>query len=267
MTLTHQQPGHRPPEPTEPLRPPALSPVLRRRRRRLVLVSAPLAVLLVLLAVRLVLLGPVHHQTLTAYEDGDARRTLTWAGRQGWLNVVERFRAPFAVGDAHILAGDFDLARPSFEVALEQVPKGGIDECRVRVNLGLTYERLGDVAKARERTAEWRQYYDKGIETTRNRPPLCDLPDEGRGTGQQLREAQQRMEEKNGDRAPDPQPDGGTPAPAPPAPVPDPGRTPSQEQQDALREQQKRNTIERNQQRGSDSERPGGGAPSYPKPW
>ena len=61
------------------------------------------------------------------------------------------------------------------------------------------------------------------------------------------------MEEKN-----QPQPGeegsllGGEPADPQPTPIPDPENAPSQEQQDLLREQQRQNTIERNEQRGAD---------------
>ena len=246
-------------------------PQVRRRRRRLVLASLPVAVLLVLVAVRLLTLNPVHDRTLDAYTAGDAERTMTWAQRQGWVNVVEQFRAPFAVGDAHILTGHYALARPWFEQAFELVPKGGIDDCKVRVNLGLTYEALGDDAKARERTDEWKQFYDKGIRITKERPPLCDAP-EGGQTGDQLEQAQQRMEQKNADAPPDrgqgsqDQPQTGPPPQ--PTPTPDPGRTPSQEEQDYLQQQQKQNTIERNEQQGQDDRiQPGDSGQTYPKPW
>jgi hypothetical protein len=248
----------------------ALPPHLRRRRRRLLLGSAPVVVLLVLVAIRLVSLNLVHAQTLDAYEAGDKPSTQTWGERQGWVNVVEQFRSPFAIGDAHILSGHFELARPWFEQAFAQVPKGGIDDCKVRVNLGLTYEALGDAAKARERTDEWKQYYDKGIAITKERPPLCDAP-EGGQTGEQLQQAQQRMEEKSSDAPQDEEPpDGPEPQPGPgqqPTPTPDPGNTPSQEEQDYLQEQQRQNTIERNQQQGNDDVVPGDGSQTVPKPW
>ena len=250
----------------------ALSPHLRRRRRRLLLASAPVVVLLLLVATRLLTLNLVHAQTLAAYQAGDKPRTLTWGERQGWVNVVERFRSPFAIGDAHVLSGHFDLARPWFEQAFEEVPRGGIDDCKVRVNLGLTYEALGDAAKARGRTDEWKQFYDKGITITKERPPLCDAP-EGGQTGDQLQQSQQRMETKRSDAPPQDQPSQGEPQPQPapsqPAqPTPDPGKTPSQEDQNYLKEQQRRNTIERNQQQQDNNDTlPGDGSPSYPKPW
>ncbi len=248
-----------------------LPPHLRRRRRRLLLGSAPVVVLLVLVAARLLSLNLVHEQTLDAYRAGDKPRTLLWGERQGWVNVVEPFRSPFAIGDAHVLSGHFDLARPWFEQAFEQVPKGGVDDCKVRVNLGLTYEALGDAAKARERTDEWKQYYDKGITITKERPPLCEAPDGGK-TGEQLKQAQQRMEQKNADAPPQQQPpqDQQQPSPSQPAePKPDPRKTPSQQEQDYLQEQQRQNTIERNQQQqqGSDDTSPGDSTPTVPKPW
>ena len=141
------------------------------------LASAPLVLLIVLVAARLMTLNAVHDQTLAGYQAGDKARTLTWGERQGWVNVVERFRAPFAIGDAHVLSGHFGLARPWFEEAFELVPKGGIEECKVRVNLGLTYEALGDEARARSaRTSgvsstrrDWRSLESARRSATRQR--------------------------------------------------------------------------------------------------
>lgn len=281
MTLLEHRPTRPDPAPEAGVRrllrlrrrdPHPVPPHLRRRRRRLLLASAPVVVLLVLVAARLVSLNLVHAQTLAAYTAGDKPRTLVWGERQGWVNVVEQFRSPFAIGDAHVLSGHFELARPWFEQAFEQVPKGGIDDCKVRVNLGLTYEALGDAAKARERTDEWKQYYDKGITITKERPLLCEAP-EGGQTGQQLRQAQQRMEQKNADAPPQdqPQPDAPQSQPSQPSdPTPDPGKTPSHEQQDYLKEQQRQNTIERNQeqqQQGTDGSVPGDSSQTVPKPW
>jgi hypothetical protein len=241
----------------------------RRLRRRLLLASLPVVVLLLLVAAKLISLNPVHDQTLAAYRAVDKPRTITWGERQGWVNIVEQFRSPFAIGDAYVLTGHFDQARPWFETAFAQVPKGGIDDCKVRVNLGLTYEALGDAAKAAERTDEWRQYYDLGIKITSERPPLCDLPQGGQ-TGQQLQQAQERMQEKDSQVPQRNQPPS-NPQPAPTSPVqpsPDSDLLPSQEQQDFLREQQRQNTIERNQQQGTGDQLPAdGGSDGYPKPW
>ncbi|RKT77833.1 hypothetical protein DFJ68_1261 [Terracoccus luteus] len=250
----------------------ALPPHLAARRRRLLLASLPVTVLLALVALRLVTLNPVHDRTLAAYTAGDVDGTTTWGERQGWVNVVEGFRAPFALGDAQVLAGRFEQARPYFEQAFEEVPKGGVDECKVRVNLGLTYEALGDAAKAAERETEWRQFYDKGITTMAERPPLCDAP-EGGDSGQRASDAQQRMEQKSQDeqqQGQEPQqPQEGQGEQPPPQPQPDSGQQPTPEQQERLRQQQQRNTAERNQQQDDDSrsQNGGGGGPAVPKPW
>lgn len=245
---------------------------LRRRRRRMLLASAPLVVLSALLGARLVTLDPVHDRTLGAYESGDPAGTLEWGQRQGWVNVVERFRAPFAVGDAYVLAGRFDLARTWFEEALSLVPSGGVDECKVRVNLGLTYEQLGADAQARERAEEARQFYEKGIRVTKERPPVCDLPEGGQGTGSRLDGAQERMQRQLDGTESDAEPESGQGDEAQPTvpvdPTPDPQQTPSEQQQEELRRQQRENTAERNQQLGSDRESiPDGEADAYPRPW
>lgn len=251
---------------------PPLPPALRAQRRRLLLASAPVVFLLALLAVRLVTLNPVHEQTLAAYQAGDRATTLEWAHRQGWVNLAEPFRASFAVASGHVVGGRFDLARPWFEQALEEVPTGGLDECKVRVNLGLTYERLGDDASARERPDEARQFYEKGIRVTQERPPLCDVPEDGEDTGARLADAQQRMEEKvqgvppESGSQPDAPPE---PAPTPPVePTPDPEQAPSERQQEQLERQQRENTAERNRELGSEDRGiPSGPMDVYPRPW
>ncbi len=273
-TAAHQAdppPGIRPSRFRRPAR--SRHPVPARllaRRRRLLLASLPFVVLLAFVATRLVTLNLVHNQTLAAYQAGDPAATQTWGERQGWVNIVEQFRSPFAVGDAHALAGRFEAARPWFEQAFEQVPKGGIDDCKVRVNLGLTYEALGDAAKANERTAEWKQFYDKGIKIAQERPKLCDAP-EGGQTGQQLKQTEQRMERKNQEEQPQPaDPPAADPAQPPaPQPTPDPGNTPSEEKQDLLKQQQQRNTTERNQQQENDDRTlpEGAGGSGVAKPW
>lgn len=244
----------------------------RSQRRRLLVASAPFIVLLALIGARLVTLNVVHDRTLTAYEAGDHAGTLDWAGRQGWVNVVEPFRAPSAMGSGHVVGGRFDLAQTWFEQAFEQVPKGGIDECKVRVNLGLTYERLGDNATQRERPDEARQFYEKGIRVTKERPPVCDAPETGEDTGARLQDAQERMEQKSegmpsegGDEPSAPS----EPAPsAPPQPTPDPQRAPSEEQQEELERQQRENTAERNRELGSEDRGiPNSQGEFYPKPW
>ena len=77
-----------------------MTPQQRRRRRRLLLGSLPVVVLVVLGALRLLSLNVVAAQTIAAYEAGDRTTTQEWGERQGWVNIVEQFRSPFAIGDA-----------------------------------------------------------------------------------------------------------------------------------------------------------------------
>lgn len=210
---------------------------LVRLRRRMLWASAPLVLLLVLAAVRLVTLNVFADQVVDTYTAKDKAAAMTAAQRLGWVNLVERWRYPFAVGDAHVVAEHEDLARPWFEAALDLVPKGGRDECVVRVNLALVYEDLGDRAAARERPDEARQFFDKGLATTQVAPAACDIPDpDQRNQGQELRDASRRMQEKN-NALPPPNPDREQPR----NPDPTPTRPPAQDKLDELQRQREQN--------------------------
>ncbi|MFC8038395.1 hypothetical protein ACFUOZ_03440 [Paenarthrobacter sp. NPDC057355] len=114
----------------------------RRRRRHLAFWSAPAAVLALATAAKLLSVGILGG---TAENDFAAGRYDAVAQAATWLgvaNVLEPHKAPFASGDAAVLAGDFAAARTEFEAALKSGP--GADECKVRVNLALTIEKLAD---------------------------------------------------------------------------------------------------------------------------
>ncbi|MEV7662197.1 hypothetical protein [Paenarthrobacter sp. NPDC089316] len=114
----------------------------RRRRRRLALLSAPAALLALAAAAKLLsvgLLGGSAESSFTAGSHDGVAQAASWLGA---VNVLEPHKAPFASGDANVLAGDFAAARADFEAALRA--GGGVDECRIRVNLVLSVEKLSD---------------------------------------------------------------------------------------------------------------------------
>ncbi len=218
---------------------PPLPPHLARLRKRMLWSSAPLVLLAVLAALRLLTLNVFADRAIAAYTAADKVGAMTTAERLGWVNIVESWRYPFAVGDAHVLAGNDDLARPWFESALAGVPKGGREECVVRVNLGLVYEHLGDLAAAREHSDEARQFYDLGIETTKVAPAACDKPDQqNRNQAQELKDAQQRMQQKDGLLPPKSNDNRDTP---PTTPNPTPTNPPGQDKLDELERQRQEN--------------------------
>lgn len=115
-----------------------------RRRRRLLLWSALPVLLALLLAVKLLSAAWFAGQASGAFARGDAPAAASAAAFLGVANFLEPHKAPFAAGDARALSGDYAGARTAFEAALAAAPAA--DECRVRTNLALSIERLGDAA-------------------------------------------------------------------------------------------------------------------------
>jgi len=116
----------------------------RRRRRNLALWSAPAALLALAAAAKLLsvgILGGSAESSFTAGNQGGVAQAAAWLGA---VNVLEPHKAPFASGDANVLSGDFDAARADFEAALRA--GAGVDECRIRVNLVLSVEKIADAA-------------------------------------------------------------------------------------------------------------------------
>jgi hypothetical protein len=114
----------------------------RRRRHRLALWSAPAALLALAVSAKLLsvgALGGAAAESFTTGQGDGVGRAATWLGV---ANVLEPHKALFASGDAHVLAGDFAAARQDFEASLRA--GAGDDECKVRVNLVLSIEKLGD---------------------------------------------------------------------------------------------------------------------------
>ncbi|MDD7836909.1 MULTISPECIES: hypothetical protein [Paenarthrobacter] len=117
----------------------------RRRHRHLALWSAPAALLALAVAAKLLSVGFLGGTAGSAYAAGDRDAVAQAAAWLGVANVLEPHKAPFASGDAAVLAGDFAAARTEFEIALNRGP--GTDECKVRVNLALSIEKLADSGK------------------------------------------------------------------------------------------------------------------------
>ena len=118
-----------------------------RRRRRLLLWSALPVLLALALAAKLLSAAWFAGQASGAFARGDAPAVESAAAVLGVANFLEPHKAPFAAGDALALSGDYAGARTAFEAALAAAPAA--DECRVRVNLALSIERLGDADAGR----------------------------------------------------------------------------------------------------------------------
>ncbi|MFH5821631.1 hypothetical protein [Georgenia sp. AZ-5] len=239
-----------------------------RRRRGLLAWSAPV-VLAALLAAGVLLGVPLGNlYARAAYDAGDAAEA---AGRYGYQKgftpvVVEPWKAWFNAGTASARDGAYFAAVEDLREAHRLVPPGTTDahgnpdpataECRVRTNLSLALEGMGDDSAAAGDLAMAQAYYLEAVDmigpcTSDGRPPPVPEPEDPAEPQDPAAPPEQPAEPPPGpgeepsgepsgppsDGPPDPpsdRPSGGSPSDAPSAdepsagpPSPGPGDEPS----------------------------------------
>ncbi|UKA48020.1 hypothetical protein LFT48_11050 [Arthrobacter sp. FW305-123] len=165
----------------------------RRRRRRLALWSAPPALLALAVAAKLLSVAVLGTAATNSFEAGEQEGAARAAAGLQIVNILEPHKGLFASGDARVLAGDFAAARRDFESAL--AAGAGNDECKVRVNLVLSIEKLGDEAGEPAAAA---RLFNEAKATAEGAPPLCrtESPANSAGEGKSLDAAEDRLKGK-----------------------------------------------------------------------
>lgn len=123
----------------------------RARRNRLLLAGLLPSLAALVVAAGLLLTLARNEAGLAAYHDGRYEPARDHFGANRWLAAVEPWVAPFNEGDAHFRLDDYDAALDAYRAALRAVPAE--HECRVRLNIALTRERLGDAVREAGSTA------------------------------------------------------------------------------------------------------------------
>ncbi len=166
------------------------------RGHRLLRAAVPAAVLLAA-AAKLLSLAPLGTAAEAAFKADDRAAVAAAADWLGTVNLIEPYKADFARGDAHVLRGDFAAARTSFETALRAAPES--DSCRIRVNLALSIEKLGDGRRDAGDDAGAQALYRDGQAVINAAPPGCfesGGPGNATGEGDALSDARERLEAK-----------------------------------------------------------------------
>ncbi len=198
-----------------------------RLRRRLLVLSAPVVVLLVLAAVKMMSVAVVGDSAVSDFARDDGAALRADASRLGVLNLVEPARAPFAAGAADVLDGRLTDADSHFSQALARTPDAR--SCDVRVNVELVRETQGDVAAAAGRAAAAGERYRSALGVVGdatancfegNSDPLADRRRVRQDTAARLRAKIAALQS-----VPPPQPAAQN-APPPPPPPPAPGGQP-----------------------------------------
>lgn len=167
-------------------------------RRRLLLWSTVPVFLALCVAVKLLSLGILAGRAADAFNAKDAGAVETAAQGLSLANVIEPHKAPFAAGDARVLAGDFAGARHLFEDALRSVPRGSADECAVRANLTLSIERTGDDKLRKEDPSSAAALFAEALAVANAAPEACFSGGAAAMAGEQLTGAEARLAEKLG---------------------------------------------------------------------
>jgi hypothetical protein len=149
-------------------------PARLRLRRRLVVFSIPVAVVL------LTVVGKITSTMLTgnaaesdfAHHDIDALRDDLSTLRA--LNIIDPGRVAFIAGDLAVLEGKLDTAEQQFSAALGRTSKA--DSCAVRVNLELVRETQGDLAARRVDIQRAEERYNLALQVISDAPSHC-FPD------------------------------------------------------------------------------------------
>lgn len=235
----------------------------RIRRRRLLLWSAVPVLLALCLAVKLLSLSVLADGAASGFAGGNVSAVNAAARGLGVANVVEPHKAPFAAGDAAVLAGDYGTARRLFEQALGSVPAGSADECLVRVNLVLVMERLGDQRLQAGDPASVIPLFKEALATAAQAPEGCLSPEAEAGAGGRLAEARERLE---GKLAAAGQPAGPQGAPAE-GPRQDGSADPQQSQLDQLQDNARQAQRERNSGREREEYLDNGSGTAPDRPW
>jgi tetratricopeptide (TPR) repeat protein len=116
-----------------------------RQRRRLKYLLVPLPVVIGLLVVAGMIVGPytTNDSAVSAYEYGDFGGSAEESSRLLDGNLLENWVPWFNRGNALAAQEEYTAAIDDFERALEIAPEERA--CDVRVNLALSWERLGDI--------------------------------------------------------------------------------------------------------------------------
>jgi hypothetical protein len=185
-----------------------------RRRRKLLWWSVVPVLLIGLIAAKIFSVGVLGRNAAEGFERGDAAAVASAASGLAVGNIFEPHKAPFAAGDALVLEQDYAGARLRFEEALAVA--GLTDNCKIRVNLVLSIEVLGDSALEAGDRDQSARLYREGLTVIKEAPPECfpETPATGTGdteaadsgAGEKLTDAAARLMEKS-EQAPPQQPE------------------------------------------------------------
>lgn len=194
-----------------------------RLRRRLLILSAPVVLVALITAIKMISVVVAGNSAVSSFADRDADALRGDVAVLGVLNVVEPAKAPIAAGTLAVLDDRLADADARFSEALARITAE--QSCPVRINLELVRERQGDVDAWENRPDAARDRYLSALGIVEGAPSGCfqgntDPDPERRAV---RNDAAPRLAAKlAGLGAPPPPPPAQPTAPPPPPPTPPP---------------------------------------------
>ncbi len=219
---------------------PEMIPFNRSRRRRLLWFSLPVVLILLLISGKLFSLQLLAANASGSYSHGDGGGVVSAGNSAKFANVIEDYVAYFNTGDGYALSKDLPKARQEFEAALALAPEA--ESCKIRVNLELAIEKMGDEKKSASDATAAKALYTGALQVIKEASPGCfepNNPGNREQQGQQLTDAKKRLEENL--KLPTPPP--AAPPPSTPPSTPPP-MDPNQAKLNRLQQQQQQNQLD-----------------------
>lgn len=142
-----------------------------RLRRRLLVFSAPVVIVVLIATVKMISVVVAGNSAASHFADGDLTALRDDVSALSVFNVIERAKAPYAAGALAVREGRLDEADARFSEALSRTDEA--QSCPVRVNLELVRERQGDVHAWEGRLDQARERYTSALAIVQAAPGGC----------------------------------------------------------------------------------------------
>ena len=193
-------------------------------RRRLLVFSAPVMVVALLAAVKMISVVIAGNSAVSNFREGDVGALRQDTSTLNVLNVIEPAKTQFAAGTLAVLEGRLDEADARFSEVLSLTDTA--QSCSVLVNLELVRERRGDIDGWEGRRDQAREQYRSALAVVQEAPAGCfegnTDPDPERRAARSDAAARLAAKLAGLDIAPPPPPPVPPPAPPPPPSAPPP---------------------------------------------
>lgn len=174
----------------------------RRKTLRLVfsLVSVPFFIIILLFGAKVLTMTINATESVNSFEEEEFTASILAANKQKENNFLQPWLAYYNSGTASTGEGNYERGISDLDKALELVGDS-VNQCQIRANLSIAYEKYGDEFTAVENTIDAEAQYALALEAIEQAPSDCFPPNSGSSEseeGESLENTGERVEDKQG---------------------------------------------------------------------